>query len=99
MLRLTGSETHYQHHAARRSCAFRRGSQGIQIVIGSHELAKCTAVYAEGAPGEVFGIPQWGSWNRRERRSRSQLTGAGKGTDVTIIMAMPLLRQGRVAYA
>ncbi|MFY9910226.1 MAG: SAM hydroxide adenosyltransferase, partial [Candidatus Sulfotelmatobacter sp.] len=44
--------------------------------------------YAEGAPGEVFAV--LGSMGFLEiaanRGAAAQLTGAGKGTDVTIIL-------------
>ena len=67
---------------------FAAEAKGFKIVVGSHEISEMHAVYAEGAPGEVFGI--LGSMGFLEiaanRGAAVQLTGAGKGTDVTIVM-------------
>lgn len=66
---------------------FAAGAKGFRILVGSHEISEMHAVYAEGAPGEVFGI--LGSMGFLEvaanRGAAAQLTGAGKGTDVTVV--------------
>ncbi len=63
-------------------------AKGFKIVVGSHEISEMHSAYAEGAPGEVFGI--LGSMGFLEiaanRGAAAQLTGAGKGTDVTVIL-------------
>jgi S-adenosyl-L-methionine hydrolase (adenosine-forming) len=60
----------------------------FKIVVGSREIAAIHSSYAEGAPGEVFGI--LGSMGYLEivanRAAAAQLTGAGKGSEVTIIL-------------
>ena len=60
----------------------------FKIVVGSREIAEVHSAYAEGAPGEVFGI--LGSMGYLEivanRASAAQLTGANKGSEVTIIL-------------
>jgi hypothetical protein len=65
---------------------FAAGSSGFKINVGSREVKEMHNAYAEGAPGEVFGI--LGSMGFLEiaanRSAAAQLTGAGKGTDVTI---------------
>ena len=67
---------------------FAAGAKGFKIVVGSHEISQMHTVYAEGAPGQVFGI--LGSMGFLEiaanRGAAVQLTGAGKGSDVTIIL-------------
>jgi S-adenosyl-L-methionine hydrolase (adenosine-forming) len=66
------------------------GSTGkaFKIVVGSREITEIHSAYAEGAPGEVIGI--LGSMGFLEiaanRGAATQLTGAGKGSDVTIIL-------------
>jgi len=66
------------------------GSTGkaFKIVVGSREITEIHSAYAEGAPGEVIGI--LGSMGFLEiaanRGAAAQLTGAGKGSDVTIIL-------------
>lgn len=61
----------------------------FKIAIGTKAPATriCTS-YAEGAPGEVFGIP--GSMGFLEvaanRGSANQLLGAGKGSEVNVVM-------------
>jgi S-adenosylmethionine hydrolase len=66
---------------------FAAGAKGFRILVGSHEISEMHSVYAEGAPGEVFGI--LGSMGFLEvaanRGAAAQLTGAGKGTDVTVV--------------
>ncbi len=65
---------------------FAAGAQGFKITVGSREVTELHNAYAEGAPGEVFGI--LGSMGFLEiaanRGAAAQLIGAGKGTDVTI---------------
>jgi S-adenosylmethionine hydrolase len=66
------------------------GTEGkaFKIVVGSREITEIHNAYAEGAPGEVVGI--LGSMGFLEiaanRGAAAQLTGAGKGSDVTIIL-------------
>jgi S-adenosylmethionine hydrolase len=66
---------------------FAAEAKGFRILVGSHEISEMHTVYAEGAPGEVFGI--LGSMGFLEvaanRGAAAQLTGAGKGTDVTVV--------------
>jgi S-adenosylmethionine hydrolase len=61
---------------------------GFKIVVGSREITEIHTTYAEGAPGEVFGI--LGSMGFLEiaanRGAAAQLTGAGKGNEVSIIL-------------
>jgi S-adenosylmethionine hydrolase len=59
------------------------------ITVGSKmQVARICSNYAEGAPGEVFGI--LGSMGFLElaanRGSAFQLLGAGKGSEVNVIM-------------
>ncbi len=62
--------------------------KAFKIVVGSREITELHSAYAEGAPGEVMGI--LGSMGFLEiaanRGAATQLTGAGKGSDVTIIL-------------
>ena len=66
------------------------GSTGkaFKILVGSREITEIHSAYAEGAPGEVIGI--LGSMGFLEiaanRGAAAQLTGAGKGSDVTIVL-------------
>ncbi len=61
---------------------------GFKIVVGSREITEIHNAYAEGAPGEVFGV--LGSMGFLEiaanRAAAAQLTGASKGTDVSVIL-------------
>jgi S-adenosylmethionine hydrolase len=61
---------------------------GFKIVVGSREITEIHNSYAEGAPGQVFGI--LGSMGFLEiaanRGSAAQLTGAGKGSEVSVIL-------------
>jgi S-adenosylmethionine hydrolase len=63
-------------------------SKAFKIVVGNREITEIHSAYAEGAPGEVFGV--LGSMGFLEiaanRGAAAQLTGAGKGSDVTIIL-------------
>ncbi len=58
----------------------------FKIVVGSKEITDIRTNYAEGAPGEVFGI--LGSMGYLEivanRAPAAQVTGAGKGSEVSI---------------
>jgi S-adenosylmethionine hydrolase len=60
----------------------------FKIVVGSREITEIRQVYAEGAPGEVFGI--LGSMGFLEiaanRAGAAQLAGASKGNEVSIIL-------------
>jgi S-adenosyl-L-methionine hydrolase (adenosine-forming) len=60
----------------------------FKIVVGGREITEIVKTYAEGAPGEVFGI--LGSMGYLEiaanRAAAAQLTGAGKGAEVSIIL-------------
>ncbi len=64
------------------------GKGGFKIVVGNKEISELRTAYAEGAPGEVFGI--LGSMGYLEivanRASAAQLTGAGKGAEVSILL-------------
>ena len=60
----------------------------FKIVVGKREIARIHTNYADGAPNEVFGI--LGSMGYLEiaanRAAAAQLTGAGKGSEVTIVL-------------
>jgi S-adenosyl-L-methionine hydrolase (adenosine-forming) len=60
----------------------------FKIVVGTKEITDIRTAYAEGAPGEVFGI--LGSMGYLEivanRAAAAQLTGAGKGSEVSIFL-------------
>jgi S-adenosylmethionine hydrolase len=60
----------------------------FKIVVGKREVTEIKASYAEGAPGEVFGIV--GSMGYLEiaanRGSAAKLVEATKGTDVNIVL-------------
>ena len=63
------------------------GKATFKIVVGSKEITEVRIAYAEGAPGEVFGV--LGSMGYLEivanRAAAAQITGAGKGSEVSII--------------
>jgi S-adenosyl-L-methionine hydrolase (adenosine-forming) len=67
---------------------FGSGARAFKVVVGNREITEIHSAYAEGAPGEVFGV--LGSMGFLEiaanRGAAAQLTGAGKGSDVTIIL-------------
>ena len=67
---------------------FAAEGKAFKIVVGNCEITEIHSAYAEGAPGEVMGVV--GSMGFLEiaanRGAAAQLTGAGKGTDVTIIL-------------
>jgi S-adenosylmethionine hydrolase len=64
------------------------GKSQFKIVVGSKEITDIRSSYAEGSPGEVFGI--LGSMGYLEivanRAAAAQLTGAGKGSEVSILL-------------
>jgi len=64
------------------------GESGFKIVVGSKEITELRSAYAEGSPGEVFGI--LGSMGYLEivanRAPAAQLTGAGKGAEVSVTL-------------
>jgi S-adenosyl-L-methionine hydrolase (adenosine-forming) len=67
---------------------FGTGAKGFKIVVGSKEITEIRNAYAEGGPGEAIAI--LGSMGFLEiaanRGSATQLTGAGKGSEVSIIL-------------
>ena len=67
---------------------FADGAKRFKIMVGTREVTEVHNAYAEGAPGEIFGV--LGSMGFLEiavnRGAAAQLTGAGKGTDVNIIL-------------
>lgn len=67
---------------------FQEPAPAFKIVVGKREITALKTNYAEGAPGEVFGI--LGSMGYLEvaanRGSAMQLVGGGKGTEVQIIL-------------
>ncbi|MGA6982314.1 MAG: SAM-dependent chlorinase/fluorinase [Candidatus Sulfotelmatobacter sp.] len=67
---------------------FGAGAGGFKIVVGSKEITEIHNAYAEGAPGQVFGI--LGSMGYLEiaanRAAATQLTGIGKGGEVSILL-------------
>ena len=62
------------------------GKAPFKITVGSKEITEVRNAYAEGAPGEVFGI--LGSMGYLEivanRAPAAQLTGVGKGAEVSV---------------
>jgi S-adenosylmethionine hydrolase len=68
---------------------FEAGAAGFKIVVGSKgQVSRVCSSYAEGGPGEVFGI--LGSMGFLEiaayRGSAFQILGAGKGSEVNVVM-------------
>ena len=63
-------------------------SAKFKIVVGSREVTAIRKSFSEGAPGEVFGVI--GSMGYLEivanRASAAQITGAGKGSEVSIFL-------------
>ncbi len=63
------------------------GKATFKIAVGSKEITEVRTAYAEGAPGEVFGV--LGSMGYLEivanRAAAAQITGAGKGSEISII--------------
>ena len=63
---------------------------GFKITVGGKgPITRICSSYADGAPGETFGV--WGSMGFLEiaanRGSAAQLLGAGKGAEVSVMMA------------
>jgi S-adenosyl-L-methionine hydrolase (adenosine-forming) len=60
----------------------------FKITVGKREITEIKSAYAQGAPGEVFGI--LGSMGYLEiaanRGPAAQILGVGKGTDVSIVL-------------
>jgi S-adenosyl-L-methionine hydrolase (adenosine-forming) len=60
----------------------------FKLVVGSKEVTVIRTIYSEGTPGEVFGI--MGSMGFLEiaanRGNAAQITGAGKGNEVSILL-------------
>ncbi len=60
----------------------------FKITVGNKEITSIHSAFAEGEPGEVFGI--LGSMGYLEivanRAAAAQLTGAGKGSEVSIVL-------------
>lgn len=67
---------------------FGANPSGFKIVVGSREITEIKDAYAQGAPGEVFGI--LGSMGYLEiaanRGAATQIVGVGKGADVNIVL-------------
>jgi len=67
---------------------FGENPSAFKIVVGQREIREIKDAYAQGAPGEVFGI--LGSMGYLEvaanRGAAAQLLGVGKGTDVNIVL-------------
>jgi S-adenosyl-L-methionine hydrolase (adenosine-forming) len=67
---------------------FGDGAKRFKIAVGNREVTEMHNAYAEGAPGEVFCV--LGSMGFLEiaanRGSAAQLTGAGKGSEVSIML-------------
>jgi S-adenosylmethionine hydrolase len=67
---------------------FQSQPPAFKIVIGKQEVTGMKMNYAEGAPGEVFGI--LGSMGYLEiaanRAAAVQLTGAGKGSEINVVL-------------
>ena len=64
------------------------GKTEFKLLVGSEEIREIRSAYAEGAPGEVFGI--LGSMGYLEivanRAAAAQLTGVGKGGEVSVLL-------------
>ena len=67
---------------------FGPGAKGFKIVVGNREITEISTAYAEGTPGEIIAI--LGSMGFLEiaanRGAAAQLTGAGKGNEVIIVL-------------
>ena len=65
----------------------------FKITVGRQEVTRMKLAYAEGAPGEVFGII--GSMGYLEiaanRAAAAQIVGAAKGADVSIVLGWALV--------
>jgi hypothetical protein len=75
---------------------FEANADGFKIRVGKKEITTMCTNYAEGAPGEVFGI--LGSMGYLEiaanRGAANQLAGAAKGTEVNIVLGGALAANG-----
>jgi S-adenosyl-L-methionine hydrolase (adenosine-forming) len=64
-------------------------SATFKIVVGTREITDIRKTFAEGGPGEVFGV--LGSMGYLEivanRAAAAQITGAGKGSEVSIFLS------------
>ena len=64
------------------------GKTEFKLLVGSEEIREIRSAYAEGAPGEVFGI--LGSMGYLEivanRAAAAELTGVGKGGEVSVLL-------------
>jgi len=64
------------------------GTTEFKMIVAGHEIRAIRSAYAEGAPGEVFAI--LGSMGYLEIvancASAAQLTGAGKGAEVSVLL-------------
>jgi S-adenosyl-L-methionine hydrolase (adenosine-forming) len=60
----------------------------FKVIVGKREITEIKSVYAEGAPGELFGI--LGSMGYLEiatnRGAAVQLVGSGKGSEVKVLL-------------
>ena len=67
---------------------FQNNTPTFKMVVGKREIASMRTNYADGAPGELFAII--GSMGFLEiaanRGSAAQITGAGKGTEVLLVL-------------
>jgi len=67
---------------------FSSKTPAFKIVVGNKEITQIRSAYAEGTPGEVFGI--LGSMGYLEiaanRGAAAQITGAGKGSEVMVLL-------------
>lgn len=67
---------------------FQAEPPGFKILVGKREITEIKTAYAQGAPGEVFGI--LGSMGYLEiaanRGAAAQILGIGKGSDVNIVL-------------
>jgi S-adenosyl-L-methionine hydrolase (adenosine-forming) len=67
---------------------FSKKPGAFKIVVGNKEVTEIRTSYAEGAPGQVFGI--LGSMGYLEivanRAPATQITGANKGSEVSIVL-------------
>jgi len=67
---------------------FQAGPEPFKITVGNREVTELHGAYAEGSPGEVFGIV--GSMGFLEiaanRGAAAQLAGAGKGSELIVAL-------------
>jgi S-adenosyl-L-methionine hydrolase (adenosine-forming) len=75
---------------------FAESASGFKIVVGGKEITEIRANYAEGTPGEVFGV--LGSMGYLEivanRAPAAQITGVGKGAEVSIFLGAAAAGKG-----